>query len=156
MIKTKLVAVVGALLVLAVLVSFTEASQPTVSAPVLHYHGVQAHQSPLPSMISRTVLNENGPVAGAIVQIQGKPEQIQTAKNGTFTINGITGTTPVVVSAWTAGHYVGWAIVDPGAPDYTGGGGINITLKPLPETDNSQYTGFTAEGVEGSASCGLC
>ena len=51
---------------------------------------------------------------------------------------------------------MGWVTLNPSAPDWKGGSAINITLKPLPEKDNSQYAWFSFEGVKGTASCGLC
>ena len=112
--------------------------------------------TPLPPTVSGVVIDANGPLAGAIVQIQGMANKTETAKNGAFTLSGIKGTTPLVITAWSAGYYVGWTTVNPSAPDWKGGNGINITLKLLPEKDNSQYPWFSFEGVNGSASCGLC
>ncbi len=113
-------------------------------------------QTPLPPTLSGTVANADGPVEGAIVQVQGTPNRTQTDENGAFTLNGIEATPPVVLTAWLAGYYVGWVALDPNAQDWPGGDQIHITLKPLPEYDNSDYTWFSFEGVEGSASCGVC
>jgi hypothetical protein len=110
----------------------------------------------LPPTISGIVLNTDGPVADAIVQVQGTANKTTTAGNGAFTLNDIGGTTPVVVTAWSAGHYIGWVTLDPAAPDWSGGNDIAITLRPLSQTDHSEYTWFEFEGVKGSASCGLC
>src|SRR5260221_2402599 len=111
---------------------------------------------PLPPTLSGVVTDANGPVAGATVQIQGKPTKLQTAKDGTFTVTGISGTTPVVLTAWSAGHYVGWTTANPSAPDWKGGTDITITLKPLSQRDNNNYDWYSFDGVKGSASCGLC
>jgi len=112
--------------------------------------------TPLPAMVSGVVSDANGPVAGATVQIQGTPNTTMTVDNGAFSFSGITGTTPVILTAWSAGHYVGWTVVNPSAPDYSGGSGISIVLKQLPTKDNSKYAGFTFEGMTGAAACGLC
>ncbi len=101
-------------------------------------------------------MGAKGPLAGAIVQIQGTANKTLSAENGTFTFTGIQGTTPIILTAWSSGYYVGWVSLNPSAPDWKGGNGINITLKPLPEKDNSQYAWFSFEGVKGTASCGLC
>jgi hypothetical protein len=116
----------------------------------------QVNLTPLPSTVSGVVVNADGPVAGAVVQVHGQPEQITTTKMGTFVIKGLKGTTPVVITAWSAGHYVGSTTVNPSAPDWKGGQGITITLKPYYTADNTQYGWFSFEGVKGSASCGLC
>ncbi|MBI5959843.1 MAG: hypothetical protein HY866_13970 [Chloroflexi bacterium] len=113
-------------------------------------------QTSLPPTISGTVMNVDGPVAGAVVQVQGTPNTTQTDENGAFTLNEIEGTPPVVLTAWTSGHYVGWVSLDPNAEDWPGADQITITLKPLPVHDNNEYGWFSFEGVEGSASCGLC
>jgi hypothetical protein len=132
---------VGALFVL---IGYTAATAGTVQ------------QTPLPPTISGTVTNANGLVAGATVQVQGTPNSTQTDENGAFTLSGIDGTPPLVLTAWSPGHYVGWITLDPDAPDWQGGDQINITLKPLPDYDNNEYGWFSFEGVEGTASCGLC
>jgi hypothetical protein len=115
-----------------------------------------AQQTPLPPTVSGTVTSATGPVAGAVVQVQGTPNSTQTDENGAFTLTGIPATPPVVLTAWSAGHYVGWVALDPNTPEWQGSDRITITLKPLPEYDNNEYAWFSFEGVEGTASCGLC
>ncbi|MEO8395558.1 MAG: hypothetical protein ABI700_21365 [Chloroflexota bacterium] len=138
------------LFVLATVVSSQAAPSPT-KVPTLI-----PNLTPFPSVISGTVSDANGPVAGAIVQVQGTPNTTLTVDNGAFSLSGITGTTPLIVTAWFAGHYVGYTPVNPSAPDWKGGSGISIVLRQLPTEDNSKYTGFTFEGLQGSAACGLC
>jgi hypothetical protein len=113
-------------------------------------------QTPLPPRLSGTVTDENGPVQGALVQVKGTPNRTQTDQHGAFMLSGIEGTPPVVITAWTAGHYVGYVSLDPAAPDWPGADQIVITLKPLPEHDNADYGWFSFNGVDGTASCGLC
>lgn len=113
----------------------------------------------LPATISGVVTNANGPVAGAIVQVQGTPNQTTTGADGAFRLHGegLGGATVATVTAWVEGHYIGWTNLDPQKPTWqTGGTGVAITLRPLFEGDNPEYTWFSAEGVSGSASCGLC
>jgi hypothetical protein len=144
-IKTKPLAIVlGTIGFLYVLVGYTAAT----AGP--------AQQTPLPPTLSGTVTNANGPVVGAIVQVQGTPNSTLTDQNGAFTLDGIESPPPVVLTAWSDGHYVGWIALDPDAEDWPGGDQIVITLKPLPEYDNHDYDWFSFEGVEGTASCGLC
>lgn len=111
---------------------------------------------PLPAVISGNVVDENGPIAGALVQLHGRPEQVVTDQHGSFQVSGISGTTPITVTAWSQGHYVGWTVLNPSAPDWKGPNGIKITLKIIPQTDNTQYPWFSFNGVKGTASCGLC
>ncbi len=116
----------------------------------------QANFSTLPPTVSGMVVDEQGPVAGAIVQIQGTLTQTQTDADGGFTIGGFAAAPPVVLSAWVAGHHIGWTTLDPSAADWQGGTNIIITLKTLAAKDNSQYAWFTQDGIQGSQACGLC
>ncbi|HVO72039.1 MAG TPA: hypothetical protein VMT24_18445 [Aggregatilineaceae bacterium] len=163
---TKPAILAGALLVMSTLFSLALANDPTPRAltPVASMPAVSApaptpttvNLTPLPPTVAGIVVGENGPVADAIVQIQATPEQVHTDSKGAFTLTGISGTTPIIITAWSAGHYVGWTTVNPSDPGWTGGQDIKITLKPVPETDNLNYAGFSFEGVSGSAACGLC
>ncbi len=114
----------------------------------------QPNITPLPPAVSGIVLDTDGPVADAIVQVQGTPDQLRTAENGTFTLTGLGGTEPVVVTAWSEGHYIGWATLDPAEPNWENG--IDITLRPISQRDNSEYEWFSFEEEQGSAACGLC
>jgi hypothetical protein len=127
----------------------TASSVPTATPTIVNL-------TPLPTTISGVVVNAEGAVSGAIVQLHGQPTQFKTAQDGAFVINGISGTTPLVITAWSDGHYIGSTTVNPSAPDWKGGQGLTITLKSYYTTDNSLYSGFSFEGVNGSASCGLC
>ncbi|MCX7668688.1 MAG: hypothetical protein N2439_01260, partial [Anaerolineae bacterium] len=70
-------------------------------------------------------------------------------------LSGIAATGPFTLTAWAPGHYVGWTALNPRAADWTGRP-VTITLKLLPEKDNADYDWFSFEGVQGTASCGLC
>ena len=111
---------------------------------------------PLPAAISGVISDVKGPVAGAIVQIHGSPNKTTTAKDGTYKLSGLSGTTPIVLTAWSEGNYVGSVTVNPSAPDWKGANAVNIPLKQLPANDNNHYGWFTYNGVHGSASCALC
>ncbi len=172
MTKPVWVALVGILLVLGGLAACSQASpplfvsaptpqvsQPASQPPPLTRTDVPAQvsrpTSPLPSTISGIVRDAQGQLAEAIVQVQGSPTQTLTSATGTFTLTGMTGH-PITVTAWSAGYYVGWTTLNPGAPDWDASRVISITLKPIPQTDNTKYPWFSFDGVKGSASCGLC
>lgn len=110
----------------------------------------------LPATISGVVTNADGPVAGAIVQVQGTQNQTTTDARGAFTLHGQGLGAPhaVTVTAWAEGHYIGWIALDPRQPIPEAG--VAINLRPLFDGDNHEYTWFSEEGVHGSASCGLC
>jgi hypothetical protein len=160
--KAKSLAVVGTLMLLCgLLLAAIPSMSPLSATPALSTVTpsiVPTHVNliPLPSTVSGVITDADGPLGGAIIQIQGAPDQTLSAENGAFALSGIEGTTPVVITAWAAGHYLGWAILNPSSPDWKGGSGINISLRTLPQSDNSHYAGFATEGVTGSASCGLC
>lgn len=112
-----------------------------------------ATQDNLPPSISGIVINEDGPVAGAIVQVQATENKTETAEDGIFTLTNIDLDMPLVLTAWSAGHYIGWTTFDPNGAD---SGEITITLNPLPQRDHSEYEWYSFEGVDGSAACGMC
>lgn len=112
----------------------------------------------LPATISGVVNGAGGPAAGAIVQVQGTPNQVRTAADGTFTLHGqgLGGTAAVTITAWAEGHFIGWVSLDPRRLSPDDAGTVSIALQPLFAPDNPDYTWFTHEGVSGAASCGLC
>ena len=122
-----------------------------VSLAFMDFKGIQLARgiAPLPEVISGRVLNDSGPVGGAIVQLQGVPNQQISAADGSFTFAGLRGFLPLTVTAWAEGHYIGYTSFEPGQE-------LTITLKPLFEKDNPDYDWFEFDGVQGSASCGLC
>src|SRR4051794_28428479 len=105
--KTRLLQIVlivdSALLLLFVLatVVFSQAD-PAASATEVPSEIVNT--IPLPPTVTGVVVDGKGPVAGAVVQIQGKDYKTQTDANGAFSVSGITGTTPIFLTAWSAGH----------------------------------------------------
>jgi hypothetical protein len=116
---------------------------------------VSSQDTALPDTVSGIILDANGEPTQAIVQVRGTPNQIETAGDGLFELSDIGGTQPVTITAWSEGHYIGWATLDPTAPDLVTDN-IEINLVALPQTDNYEYDWFSAEGVDGSAACGLC
>ncbi|MEO8612331.1 MAG: hypothetical protein ABI690_30830 [Chloroflexota bacterium] len=156
--KTRLLAIaltcIGTLLMFAGLAMMVAGQDTPTEVPALAPTAVNT--IPLPSTVSGVISDSRGPVGGAIVQIQGTDNKTQTASDGTFTLNGLEGTTPVVVNAWSTGHYVGWVTLNPSASDWTGGQDISIDLNPLSPGDNSKYGWYTFEGVHGSAACAMC
>jgi hypothetical protein len=113
----------------------------------------------LPTTLTGIIMGTDGPVSGAVVQVQGTPNKTTTANDGSFTLRNISWEKPVVLTAWYEGYYVGWVKFDPTAQDWKGVDSlkdITIKMKPLFMTDNVSYPWFSFEGVTGSESCGLC
>lgn len=110
----------------------------------------------LPESVHGLVVGVNGPVPNALLQVQGTPNTTTTAPDGTFTLHGLGGAVPLSITAWAEGHFTGWVTLDPVKNPYDPGQTVTITLKPLFDHDNYRYDWFDFEGVQGSASCGLC
>ncbi|MBI1877813.1 MAG: carboxypeptidase regulatory-like domain-containing protein, partial [Chloroflexi bacterium] len=100
--------------------------------------------------VSGVVQDEQGPVAGATVRVQLTENYTTTAADGSFTLDGVIATQPVTVTAWAMGYYNGWTQATARTTP------ITITLRSHYTTDNLDYGWYSFEGVEGSASCGLC
>lgn len=113
----------------------------------------------LPTTLTGVVSDIDGkPVAGVAVQVKGTTNKTTTAKNGAFTLKGISWEKPpVVITAYKDFYMVGWVSLDPKDKEWKGvPATLQITMKPLPAKDNYQYPWFSFEGVSGSDSCGLC
>ncbi len=107
--------------------------------------------------ISGIVQDANGqPAAGAIVQVQGFPDQSIADESGRFSINAPVNGEPLSVTAWAPGHYIGWTVLDPAASDWSNRENIVIAMRALPHGDNSEFEWYSFEGVEGSPACGVC
>lgn len=164
MFKTKffpiLLSFLGGLLILSgiamVTVSQDQPSEelPATTEPVVPTKVISL--KPLPSTISGLVKNEDGAIADAIVQIQATEITTQTDAAGAFEFTGLDKSGPIVVSAWSEGHYVGWKTLDPGASDWTGADNIIISLNPLPTSDNNEYDWYEFGDLRGSEACGMC
>ena len=100
--------------------------------------------------LSGIVQDENGPVAGAIVRVQTTDTCTTTSDDGSFALAGLSSQATPTITAWADGYFVGWARASPGA------GTICITLERYYTADNPEYDWFSAEGLEGSKSCGHC
>jgi hypothetical protein len=100
--------------------------------------------------ITGVVRDARGPVAGANVRI--KATEVKTAANheGRFTLPWPTGKTPVTVTAWAPGYYVGWAEAA------REGGPITIVVKPHYTGDNPDFEWFSHEGARGTVACSHC
>jgi hypothetical protein len=114
----------------------SQPASPTIPSPEGMIHGV--------------VSDAEGPIGGATVRIQATENKTLTSADGSFTLLGLAEGEQVIVTAWSAGYYVGSAEAVP-APDP-----IAITLTPYYTTDNPDYNWFSHEGAAGSLSCSHC
>ena len=96
------------------------------------------------------VLDENGPVAGAIVRVHLTGVSTISGEDGTFRLPEVTYTEALTVTAWAEDHYVGGTVgVDLTQP-------FEIELKPHYQTDNLDYDWFTFNDTNTSESCQPC
>jgi hypothetical protein len=103
-----------------------------------------------PVSIMGTVVDANGPLAGATVRIRATENKTLSAADGTFTLTGLTPGEPVSVTAWSDGYFVGWVDTVPNTRPVT------ITLRPYYTSDNPDYEWFSFDGDTGSLSCSHC
>jgi hypothetical protein len=104
-----------------------------------------------PGNLEGQVVDESGPVAGAVVRQKATGNYTLTDSNGTFTLQDLPYDQALTITAWADGYFVGWAEIPPGefSP-------ITITIKPYYTYDNHEYNWFSTEGEDGSASCAHC
>lgn len=103
-----------------------------------------------PDAVSGIVIDQNGPVAGALVRVQLTENKTTTTPDGRFTLTGITQTDTITITAWSPGYYVGWTTAIAGTEPVT------ITMKPHYTTDNPEYDWFEFESLKGSVACSIC
>ncbi len=106
--------------------------------------------------LAGNVRDEDGPVAGAVVRVETTEGSTTTDAGGLFKLRIVQVAAPITVTAWITGYYVGWAALMPDGPEITAGVPVSITMKRHYTGDNAQYDWFSFNGVQGSASCGLC
>ena len=95
----------------------------------------------------------SGPeVPGATVSVRATDLRTVTDSSGRYTLRGLEPADQVVVTAWAPGYFIGAS--DPVRP---GTGGVDILLRPLPETDDPRYEWLSAYGTApDSSNCQRC
>jgi hypothetical protein len=137
-------------------VVFAAALLITLGAGLASSGEVARAAPPKPVTLKGVVRNAAGPVAGAVVRVAVTDNKTTSGKDGGFVLRQVDASAAFTVTAWLAGHYVGWASLKPDSPEITAGRPVSITLKAHYVGDNPQYTWFSFNGVEGSASCAIC
>ena len=108
--------------------------------------------------VSGFVRDANGPVTGATVRVKATDNKVVTDAEGYFTLSGLSGNEPVVLTAWAEGYYIGG-----GQAGYLpGGSDIEIVLTAHSDIDNPGYTWLSAfvdtgyEGAGENTNCENC
>ncbi|MCG8569202.1 MAG: hypothetical protein MJB14_03605, partial [Spirochaetes bacterium] len=99
-------------------------------------------------VLTGKVVDENGPVALAIVRIQATQNSGLTDKKGQFILSGLNPEQQITVSAWKDGYYC--AKVEAVLVPQTG---ITLVLRKYQTTDNKEYQWMPPIGEESCFSC---
>ncbi len=84
--------------------------------------------------VAGTVVDETGPVAGAVVRVQTTDRFTRTDSAGRFVLSALAPTQAISLSAWAPGNYVaGGDVVYPGDLD------VRLKLRAHPSTDHVHY-----------------
>lgn len=101
--------------------------------------------------VSGTVVDADGPVAGAVVRQQATANSTTSAADGSFTLTGLPEGITITVTAWDEGFYPSGVQVAPPRSRVT------ITLVPHPVGDNPDYEWYTSmPDPEEPIGCGHC
>jgi hypothetical protein len=106
--------------------------------------------APADATVTGTVYDSSGPIRGAVVRVQATENKTVSGKEGDFTLAVDKDDFPLTVTAWTDGYFVGWDKTDSAAKD------LSIELKKYYTYDNPDYSWFSTESADGSASCASC
>ena len=98
---------------------------------ILIYSCLTFSQSP--NSVKGIVIDDNSPIAGAIVRWQASNTTVITDANGNFELEILKNRSSNLITAWKQGYYNG------GTEYINGVQNIEIKLAPLPETDNTSY-----------------
>jgi len=106
-----------------------------------------------PGVVERTfvfglVRDQDGPVAGATVRVQGTANATSSDAEGRFVLAGLTRGAPITVSAWAAGFYCA-KVANVTPPEH----GVVLTLRRYQTNDNPNYRWIAPTGEGSCASC---
>jgi len=120
----------------------------SVTALGLLQGGVSADPS---GVVTGTVVDAHGPVAGAVVRQQTTSNSTTSAADGSFTLAGLPEGVTVTVTAWDEGCYpAGVEVIPPRAE-------VTITLQPHPVGDNPDHEWYTSmPDPDHPIGCGHC
>jgi hypothetical protein len=101
--------------------------------------------------VSGTVVDADGPVAGAVVRQQTTTNRTSSAADGSFTLTGLPEGITVTVTAWAESYWPSGVQVVPSQS------GVTLTLIHHPAGDNPDYPWLTSmPDPENPIGCGHC
>lgn len=93
-----------------------------------------------PTAITGVVVDENGPVSGAIVRVQTTERAVTTDAEGRFALTDLAPGEPVTLTAWAAGYFI-----TGGEPHQPGADEVELTLHAHAAEDNPDYAWLPSE-----------
>ena len=103
------------------------------------------------AVVTGIVVDDEGPVVGAVVRQQATTIQTTSGADGTFALEGLAEGVTITVSAWKETYYC--AKVEGVVPPADG---ITLTLHHYQTNDNPDYEWMPPTGEHGEESCAHC
>jgi len=103
--------------------------------------------------ISGIVLDDQGPISGAVVRLQATEISTETDKHGRFVLKDLPSAETVFVTAWAEGYYIAGVKAAPGDDD------VEIHLEAHHATDNADYEWLPSQyhaGLGEDQGCAQC
>jgi hypothetical protein len=103
--------------------------------------------------LAGTVLDEAGPVPGAVVRVQASTNSTISAEDGSFTLVDIPRNEAVTITAWAPGYYIIGEQTEAGDKD------VEIHLQPHAASDNPDYEWLPSQyhpGLGENQGCAEC
>ncbi len=108
---------------------------PETAVPEVEIPETETPTDPVPQSgtLLGVVQDDDGPVVGAIVRLQGSDTETITGEDGSFEFPDLTLTVPISVTAWQEGYYVRAATAK---PDFSP---VSIAMERYHTEDNLDY-----------------
>ena len=100
--------------------------------------------------VSGTVVDADGPVAGATVRVRATENFTNTAADGQFTLGILGEPQEIEVTAWADGYYIASTLITPPVE------GVTLTLRPYHTVDNPEYEWASPVPGSSDSACGDC
>jgi hypothetical protein len=102
------------------------------------------------ALVSGTVVDAAGPVAGATVRLRASDNVTWTGADGKFTLDSLPEGQEIEITAWHDGYYIASAHV---TPTFSG---LTLTLRPYHTRDHPDYVWTSPISGTSPGACGNC